>query len=177
MKINCTLCGKEADRRPSRIKQHNYCGHKCAVRAMTADPDATVKTCKTCHATKPLEDFHKHKTSTNGRHANCKDCQRPKSLEWYHRTKDANRDKRNAYERLRFHSHPKRRKKKAASWLAREAVRLGKLVKKPCEKCGDVKSFGHHEDYNKPLEVIWLCQRHHTDRHMELKRLGVQIPC
>jgi len=24
---------------------------------------------------------------------------------------------------------------------------------------------GHHEDYSKPFEVIWLCRFHHKERH------------
>jgi len=54
-------------------------------------------------------------------------------------------------------------------WLARRKVRyarqVGKLVKLPCEVCGDEKSFAHHEDYSKPLEVKWLCSKHHREVH------------
>src|ERR1700686_4886225 len=45
------------------------------------------------------------------------------------------------------------------------AVRNGQLVRKPCEVCGGPKSEGHHEDYTKPLEVVWLCRWHHTLAH------------
>lgn len=48
------------------------------------------------------------------------------------------------------------------------ALKSGKLTKMPCEVCGDEWSEAHHEDYSKPLEVMWLCKRHHTDRHMEI---------
>lgn len=41
------------------------------------------------------------------------------------------------------------------------AIRHGKLKKLPCQVCGDPKSESHHEDYSKPLEVIWLCRTHH----------------
>ena len=45
-----------------------------------------------------------------------------------------------------------------------------KLVKKPCEKCGTTKMIhGHHEDYSKPLEVVWLCPLHHAMRHKEIR--------
>lgn len=29
--------------------------------------------------------------------------------------------------------------------------------------CGDKKSTAHHEDYNKPLEVVWVCLKHYAE--------------
>lgn len=49
---------------------------------------------------------------------------------------------------------------------ARGAIKRGKLVRRPCEECGNPKSHGHHEDYSKPFEVRWLCARHHRWVHM-----------
>jgi ribosomal protein S27AE len=43
------------------------------------------------------------------------------------------------------------------------------LVRMPCIRCGEAKSVAHHEDYDKPLEVMWLCQPCHKQRHKELK--------
>lgn len=40
------------------------------------------------------------------------------------------------------------------------AKRNGSLVKGICF-CGSTKVEAHHEDYSKPLEVIWLCKKHH----------------
>jgi len=54
--------------------------------------------------------------------------------------------------------HPE--KHKARSLLKDYAYR-GKIKRLPCELCGDPKSQGHHEDYSKPLEVRWLCSKHH----------------
>ena len=45
------------------------------------------------------------------------------------------------------------------------AIRYGKMTKLPCEVCGEIKVEGHHEDYSKPLEVIWLCKEHHEKTH------------
>lgn len=54
-------------------------------------------------------------------------------------------------------------------WVARAklryAVKKGIIIKpKWCEVCELVKPLqGHHEDYSKPLEVIWLCTGCHAD--------------
>lgn len=45
------------------------------------------------------------------------------------------------------------------------AIRRGELTRQPCVKCGNEKSEGHHEDYGKPLEVVWLCRLHHSWVH------------
>lgn len=55
--------------------------------------------------------------------------------------------------------------KQQASILARKAVKIGLLAKAPCEVCGCVKSEGHHSDYSKPIEVMWLCRKHHMGWH------------
>ena len=56
----------------------------------------------------------------------------------------------------------------------RRALRSGKLTNPHvCSKCGESpldkngKSLihGHHDDYNKPLEVRWLCRRCHFEWH------------
>ena len=39
----------------------------------------------------------------------------------------------------------------------------GKITKKPCVVCGETKVDGHHPDYSKPYEIIWLCRKHHGE--------------
>ena len=56
----------------------------------------------------------------------------------------------------------------AAHNAVARAVRLGQLTPEPCERCGCEKSLAHHEDYDKPLEVVWLCQPCHKQRHKEI---------
>lgn len=53
--------------------------------------------------------------------------------------------------------------KNFARYTLRNAVRLGKIQKQPCEICGDPKVEAHHDDYNKPFEVRWLCRQHHCE--------------
>lgn len=45
------------------------------------------------------------------------------------------------------------------------AVRHGRLVRGPCEVCGEKKVDAHHDDYTKPLDVRWLCRKHHLELH------------
>ena len=41
------------------------------------------------------------------------------------------------------------------------ALKVGKLVREPCEFCGASKVQAHHDDYAKPLVVRWWCHDHH----------------
>ena len=45
------------------------------------------------------------------------------------------------------------------------AIRAKRLSKSPCEICGIIKVQAHHDDYNFPLKVRWLCLVHHTEWH------------
>lgn len=47
--------------------------------------------------------------------------------------------------------------------------------------CGEnTKAHGHHEDYNKPLEVIWMCAKchlyHHQKYRFHAERLNEKTP-
>ena len=46
-----------------------------------------------------------------------------------------------------------------------ELIRKGKLKRKPCVVCGDKNVLPHHEDYNNPFQIIWMCEKHHKEYH------------
>ncbi len=48
-----------------------------------------------------------------------------------------------------------------SKYIYSEAIRKGQLVRKPCVVCGKIKVDGHHSDYAKPLDVVWVCRLHH----------------
>ena len=52
-------------------------------------------------------------------------------------------------------------KKHSANNKVYYALKTGKLTKGICEVCGDPKVHAHHDDYDKPLDVRWLCSLHH----------------
>ena len=48
------------------------------------------------------------------------------------------------------------------------SIRAGKVLrKKSCEECGEeCVTHGHHFDYNKPLDVVWMCRTCHVNWHL-----------
>lgn len=50
------------------------------------------------------------------------------------------------------------------------AVATGRLIKLPCVICGDPISQGHHPDYSRPLDVVWLCSYHHSQVHRYMRQ-------
>jgi hypothetical protein len=56
--------------------------------------------------------------------------------------------------------------KKAAHLAFHQAVKVGRVKRKPCKICGLANAQGHHPDYSKPLEVVWLCPSHHKLVHL-----------
>ena len=61
-------------------------------------------------------------------------------------------------------THPltleQKKRSNARSYL-KVYLKRGKVKKKPCEICGALDVQAHHRDYSKPLDVRWLCKKHH----------------
>lgn len=50
------------------------------------------------------------------------------------------------------------------------AVKSGRLTRGECERSGpDCRGRieGHHDDYDRPLDVRWLCRHHHDEVHRQ----------
>jgi len=56
------------------------------------------------------------------------------------------------------------------------AIKQGKLVRQPCEVCGNPDTLAHHDDYTDSLKVRWLCHSHHRLEHERLIASGIEIP-
>ena len=137
------------------------------------------KECFKCKAVKPLEEFYKHSMMADGHLNKCKVCtkqdvlnNRTKNIEYFRaydraRGKLPERMKANAQVTNAWRSQDKRRIK--CHNAVSRAIKKGVLIRIPCERCSDLKSLAHHEDYDKPLDVMWLCQPCHKQRHKELK--------
>lgn len=47
----------------------------------------------------------------------------------------------------------------------RSGIPRGLITAQPCEICGTEATDGHHDDYDRPLDVRWLCRGHHKQVH------------
>lgn len=65
------------------------------------------------------------------------------------------------------YSQEERNKRKKAREIFNHYVRDKHIEKKSCEMCGNTKVEAHHDDYDKPLEVRWLCFDCHRKWHKE----------
>jgi ribosomal protein S27AE len=138
-----------------------------------------TKECFKCKTVKPLSEFYKHSGMADGHLNKCKECNKNDATT--HRNK--NLEKIREYDRAR--GKESKRVKAATeitrAWRAQDsrrnvahsqvtrAIRSGTLVRQPCVRCAETKSLAHHEDYDHPLVVMWLCQACHKQRHKELR--------
>lgn len=139
------------------------------------------KECFKCKTIKPLNEFYKHPQMADGHLNKCKECSKKdvskhrlenlEAIREYDRTraKLSHRIKQ-AVEVNKLWRNENKKRMTAHNAVAR-AIKNGKLIRKPCCRCGNEKSVAHHEDYNKPLKVMWLCQPCHKQRHKEINKL------
>lgn len=52
-----------------------------------------------------------------------------------------------------------------AHLAVQRALMSGLLQKQPCEVCGASVVDAHHDRYDQPLKVRWLCRTHHVKLH------------
>jgi hypothetical protein len=133
-----------------------------------------MKKCFKCGEEKEFSEFYTHAKMTDGHLSKCKKCTCIDSTI----NRNRNVEKIRAYDRRRGNRQSSsyyvfykvlNSKKKKASGRVNNAVRDGKIEKKTsCENCGSDgggRIYGHHNDYDKPLEVVWLCQACHCQWH------------
>lgn len=141
-----------------------------------------LKECFKCHEVLPLSGFYKHAQMGDGHLNKCKTCTRRDVRERYvlrlatePSYRDAERARgRDKYARL-YAVGPNwtspdapRDQKRSAQVTLGNAIRDGRIEKgTACQDCGrqNVAIHGHHTDYNKPLDVDWVCPACHRRRH------------
>ena len=151
-----------------------------------------MKKCIKCNEVKPLPEFHKHKHTKDGRIGECKLCSsihgakyrknNPEKIKIMHQiynkehAEDIKKRKRNYVE-----SNQEKVKKASSIYRSNNVLKIkahnkvGSAIKngslnKPscCAVCKELnaKLDAHHCDYDKPLDIIWMCHKCHSDWHL-----------
>lgn len=129
------------------------------------------KVCFKCKNVLPINFFYRHYEMADGHLNKCKECtkndviiNRKKNIEKY-RKYDRNRGARHGINYL-INYRLKYKNKYKAVLAVNNAIKIGKLLKQPCEICGDKYTHAHHDDYSNYLGVRWLCPVHHSEWHI-----------
>lgn len=132
------------------------------------------KSCIRCGEVKPLAAFYRHTQMADGHLNKCKECAKIYAKSHRHES-GAVRE----YDQRRYREDPARHAivvKRAQQYRVRfperykaytavsNAIRDGRLKRQPCAVCGG-RGHAHHEDYGRPLDVVWLCPAHHHQYH------------
>lgn len=157
-----------------------------------------MKKCKRCGSVKRLAEFYAQADGRQGRRPECITCTTAAQAAYRKRERTAIRDRQResrkatatrdrAIANARYADAPEYRERVKANAratyhrakhkrLARNAVtaaiREGVLIPEGCLFCDDPKVHGHHHDYSKPLDVTWLCPRHHGLAHRIVSEPG-----
>ena len=138
-----------------------------------------MKKCSKCKQLKGEAEFYKDKRTPDGLKYQCKECHMESSIrtrdenlkrkynkEYMRRERKRNPEKYRKRERIFSRKRPKNKKylarKKLNNALKREDIN------KPnkCSDCGKkAKVTAHHKNYEKPLDIEWLCYECHGKRH------------
>lgn len=140
------------------------------------DYKTVTKVCFKCNQEKPLSDFYKHSQMGDGHLGKCKECTKAD----VHSHRKENIEKIREYDRKRG-TNPDRiakgvirqrtyranfPEKMTAHQKAERALACGIIERKACEVCGTEDRIEmHHEDYDNPLDVVFLCCMHHRRAH------------
>lgn len=155
----------------------------------------TTKRCLTCKTVKPVSGFYREVKRSDGLKGICRECDKElrrnriakerstpegtKRLLEVSRERFARYRANGGWKKFRPNNIHKIRARRLLKWYVRSG-RIGKPS--ACSKCGAVavssKIHGHHTDYNKPLDVQWLCEQCHLVEHFGdtlIKPLTVEL--
>jgi hypothetical protein len=149
------------------------------------------KVCRKCNTEKDILEFYRHSIEKDGHTSVCKDCIKIQVVKYAANNKEkvnlrARKWRLINKERVRYYwdNFELKNKEKLAErhklWRRKNIikarvhstvgnyVRRGDIIKRPCVVCGEIKRVhGHHNDYSKPLDIVWLCPKHHIFFHKD----------
>lgn len=155
----------------------------------------TSKKCSSCNETKDIECFQVRSDKPHLRRGQCAECRRLLVRKYKKDNAENIRKKRRLhylknreYTCRKTSEYKKQDPEKWRKYINKKARELrvtdvktkirtkavntltyaktkGEVAPEPCVYCGNKKSEAHHNDYTKPLEVQWMCRKHHQAWH------------
>lgn len=134
------------------------------------------RNCIICNVVKPYENFDIDQRRPGGITTRCRACR----LEYQRKYRENNPDKVAKIQKRWSNDNIGKITASSRNWQKRNpekryahnqvaiALKSGKLKRQDCVICG-AKADAHHEDYTKPLDVIWFCKLHHARHHQKLR--------
>lgn len=138
----------------------------------SAGREHNLRTCKKCSAEKHISEFEQFRWEC--RH--CRGIKREKNraarYRYQKQPRSEHRKKYHAEYMAEYRTSPEEKIKGAARQKLIAAVASGQIVRpSTCSRCeATAKIHGHHSDYSKPLDVIWLCPSCHGAEHRRLNQ-------
>jgi hypothetical protein len=149
-----------------------------------------MKVCKQCNINLPLDDFYANKSMKDGYVNKCKTCticgvntyriNNLDKIKFYDKSRSnlphrilarqqyqATDNGKLAYMKALRKYRAKYPNRYKARYTLEHALSAGKISKTACFECGCNKVEAHHVHYDLPLDVVWLCKKHHMQTHME----------
>jgi hypothetical protein len=164
---------------------------KCKIcRSIKEKPYINGSLCKKCKLEKAKIDYHE-KAKANGiepkkkgRNPLCSKChaiKQNRSDQYCHECRALMKRERYARMKLnpefmklqrdrdlkKFQENAMNRLKKNCREATHRLLKSGKLLKGNCEICSFKDVEAHHDDYNDPFNVKWLCKKHHALHHSQ----------
>ncbi len=141
--------------------------------------ESNIKVCTHCGIEKDESEFYKRKTNKDGLRYWCKECDKKQAAKWnkknpekyaanLKRWKINNREKHLEHGRKNYRLNKNdqiRYMKHRARMIVNHAIESGTMTRQQCKvfDCFDIGE-AHYEDYRKPLNVEWLCKKHHVEK-------------
>ena len=145
------------------------------------------KICRKCGRDLSIDEYYAHDKMADGHLNICKDCVKSRMIQYRQKNIEKIRD----YDKARANSPhrkalkfavTKRRRKEVAGYehchnVVARALRNGLIERsKYCQVCGHIcKTEAHHNDYQFPLDVVWLCSSCHSQYHIGVTKEADEI--
>lgn len=152
----CKVCDKN-----SAVQYRN----KIADREFEDIQPTGKKRCCMCKRNLPVGEFNYARSNYDGLASHCRECGREYKLQHYEQYYGE------YYERSRQYRREKPERHRAYS-IVEEAIKNGELIRPDvCSKCGKNDDIvAHHDNYSRPLDVVWLCISCDRQLHADLRR-------